>query len=161
MREKPRSQKRDLGHPLNFRKDAALFSSPLLVAQQDYRINRQGPTGRRVSSQQSQQEHCQNHSDEHRGIAGSRLIHNVGKHPGCRHAQQQTCNCACRQEPERSSQRCLQHFFTLRSQGHTDAEFAQPLAHRIRGHAKNAGNGEHRPKHAQHTQRDGCHARSK
>ena len=60
---------------------------------------------------------------------------------------------------ESTSQSCLQHFFALRADGDTNSQLFQPPADRVRRHAKDAGDGEHRAHHAQHTQRDRRHMR--
>ena len=73
------------------------------------------------------------------------------QHPCGRHAQQQTCHCACGQQPERSSQGRLQYLFTPRTQSDANAKFAQPLAYRIGGHAKDARYRQHRAEHAQNS----------
>jgi len=47
----------------------------------------------------------------------------------------------------------------LRAERDSNSELAQPLADRIRGHAKDARHRQQRSHHAQNTQRNGRHSR--
>jgi hypothetical protein len=92
--------------------------------------------------------HSKNDTAEEDRVFWRGLIHDGRKDTGCQYTEN---HASCRsngEQRESMSQRCAEHLALTGSKGYADTEFAEPFAEGIRGHAEDAGNGQHRAQQA-------------
>jgi hypothetical protein len=115
----------------------------LFVAEEDHGVDGEGSASGEPGCGESEEEHGEEDAEEDDGVFGGGLVDDGGEDFGGEEAEEETGGGAEGEEAEGAAEGGAEDFLLAGAEGDADAELAQAAGDDVRGHTKDAGDGEH------------------